>query len=199
MLKIIKGIAVASAVVAALLGGPAFAQGLGAPQVSNFGASVESTITRAANTTTYTAYTGWNNGTPTVFTFQNACRVQGGEVMIPSLDVWSSANPTTKLSGVVWLFSELPGTLVADDATFTIAAADFAHLTGSAQGIAFTLANATGNTGNTNSGINLSGTNYVATCSATSTTIYGMVEVTNAYVPASAEVLHVRLRTLGVN
>lgn len=164
-----------------------------------FAANPAASITRPANTTTYTANTGWNNGTPTFFSFTGACRVNGGQVLIPSINIRSSANPTLKLTGILWLFAGVPGTNVSDDATFTIASVDFAILTGNAQGFAFTLANSQANTGAANSAAALSGVTYQGKCASGSTTITGMVEVTNAYVPASAEVLTVDLNTIGAN
>jgi hypothetical protein len=45
----------------------------------------------------------------------------------------------------------------------------------------------------------LSGASYEAQCASGTTTITGMVQVTNAYVPANAEVLHIGLATVGAN
>lgn len=160
-------------------------------------------ITRTANTTPYTANTAWNNGTPTFFSFLLACRQNGGSVLIPQIDIWSSANPTTKLQGILWLFTGTPAN-IADNAAFNIAAStgnpptgDFSLVTGNMQGYAFTLANdqSTGS----NSAVSLAGTNYVAVCPSGSRTITGMVQVVNTYTPASGEVLTVRLNTLNVN
>ncbi|QPF81697.1 hypothetical protein IC762_17900 [Bradyrhizobium genosp. L] len=167
-----------------------------------FAAYSKATIARPNNTTTYTANTGWNNATSAAtgfFSLTTACRVNGGQVLIPRIDIWSSANPATKLTGVVWLFSAVPGTNVSDNATFTIAAADFANLTGSVQGFAFTLGNAQTNSGASNSGASLTGTTFQAQCASGTTTITGMVEVTNAYVPAANEVLTVGVATIGAN
>lgn len=166
-----------------------------------FAATPTASVTRPANTTTYTANTGWCNLTAacaTVFTFTSACRVNGEAVLIPEIDIWSSANQSTKLQGVLYLFSAAIGTVINDNATFTIAAADFANLTGNQQGFAFTLGNSQAS-GAANSGISLTGTTYHAQCFAGSTQIVGMVQVVNAYVPVSAEVLHVTLHTVGLN
>ena len=167
-------------------------------QVYSFASLSPASITRSANTTTYTANTGWNNGTPTFFSFTGACRGVGAEVLIPEIDIWSSANQATKLQGVLWLFAAVPGTNVSDDATFNIAAADFANLTGNQNGFAFTLASAQAS-GAANSGASLTGTTYHAQCASGTTTITGMVQVVNAYVPLNAEVLHVALHTVGIN
>jgi hypothetical protein len=159
-----------------------------------------SSVARPANTTTYTANTGWCHATSScssVFTFANACRANAGEIVISGIDIWSSNNPTVKLAGVLYIFNAALGTVIADDATFQIAASDFGNLTGSFIGIAFTLGSQQAS-GAANSGMSLAA-NMPARCAPGSTTLYGMVEVTNAYVPASGEVLAINLHTVGVN
>jgi hypothetical protein len=166
-----------------------------------FAATSMSSLTRSSNTTTYTPGTSWNNapsGATGYLTFSNACRVNGGQVVIPQIDIWSSANPTTKLGGVVYLFDAPIGTLVNDNVAFTIAPSDFANLTGNQEGVPFALFSTQANSAS-NSGVSLTGVNYRAQCAPGTTTIYGMVEVFNAYVPASGEVLHVTLHTVGAN
>ncbi len=151
------------------------------------------------NTGNYTANTGWNNsGASTFFTFTNACRVNGGAVLIPEIDIYSSANPTTKLQGILWLFSSSIGTVIADNATFNIAAADFPNVTGPMQGIAFTLGSSQAS-GAANSAAAIVGTAYEAKCAAGTTSIYGMVQVVNAYAKANGETLTIKLRTIGIN
>lgn len=170
-------------------------------QIFSFGALSNSAVTRVANTTTYTTNTGWctlTSSCVTTFSFANACRVNGGQVIIQEIDIWSSANPTLKLQGILWLFAGVPGTIISDDATFAIASADFANLTGNHAGHAFTLANNQASSA-ANSSASLTGTSFQAQCASGTTTISGMVQVVNAYVPASAEILNISLRTLGVN
>jgi len=159
-----------------------------------------SSVTRPANTTTYTPNTGWCHATSSctsVFVFANACRANGGEVIISGVDVWSSNNPSVKLAGVLYIFNATPGTIIGDDASFTVASSDFGNLTGQFNGIAFTLGSQQAS-GASNSGMSLAA-NMPARCAPGSTTLYGMVEVTNAYAPASAEVLSINLHTVGVN
>ena len=162
-------------------------------------------VTRPNNTTTYTANTGWSSATSACtsaacyFTFTNACAFPGEQVAVPEVDVWDSANQATALGGVLWLFNTLPATIINDDATFNIAAADFANLTaGSFNGIPFTLASAQAS-GAANAGISLNGSTLgsplVATCDA-SKAIYGMVQVVNAYVPLANEKLTIQIKTL---
>jgi hypothetical protein len=119
-------------------------------------------------------------------------------VVIPQIDIYSSANPTTKLQGLLWLFNATVANLISDDLTFNINAADYANLTGgSFGGIPFTLQNSQAS-GATNSGVSLTGINYFASCDA-SNNVYGLAQVVNAYAPASAEVLTIKLHSLGVN
>ena len=172
--------------------------GTGLVSTVSFGTISKASITRSATTTTYTANTGWNNGTPTFFSFTSACRANGAQVLVPQIDIWSSANPSLKLTGILWLFSAVPGTNVSDNANFNIAAADYANVTGRFDGIPFTLAGNQGS-GAANSGVSLTGTTYEMQCASAATTITGMVQVANAYIPANAEVLNVWLRVAGVN
>lgn len=165
---------------------------------TQYATTSSASITRPTNTTTYTTNTGWNNGTPTFFSFTAACSKNGGQILVPAIHIWSSNNPTTKLQGILWLFAGVPGTNVSDNATFNIAAADYALLTGTFAGFAFTLANNQAS-GAANSGADLVGTTYQAHCAGGSTTITGMVQVVNAYVPANAEVLSVVLDITGLN
>ena len=160
-----------------------------------------SSITRKANTTTYTAFTGWNATSATVFTFTSVGARNGQQIAIVGIDIWSSANPTLLLQGALWLFSVTPGTIIADDATFTIASGDFANLTGGCfgAGIPFTLVNNQAAAA-ANSGVSLTpGPSLIATLGGSSTSLFGMVEVINAYVPVSAEVLTINLHTVGLN
>ena len=162
-------------------------------------AVVSAAVTRSANTTTYTANTGWNNGTPTYFTFANACSAPGKIVIIPTIDIYSSVNQTLKLQGILWLFKAIPGTIISDNQNFTIASADYANLTANSNGgIPFTLA-ANQASGASNSGVSLTAQNLMAQCASGVAAIYGMVQVVNAYVPANAEVLTVRLSDAGIN
>jgi hypothetical protein len=167
--------------------------------IAPFSAYVKASMSRLANTTTYTTNTGWNSVTPTFFSFTAACRVNGGQVLIPQIDIFSSNNPTLPLSGTLWLFSGIPGTNISDNQTFAIASSDFSNLTGSYAGFPFSLTNSQGNGGASNSSTSLTGVTYHGSCASGTTTITGMVEVTNAYVPASGEILTVGIATVGTN
>jgi hypothetical protein len=166
-----------------------------------YGAVISADIVRPANAATYTANTGWANATSSAAytTFTGVCRTTGGVVLIPAVRVLDYANQTTKLTGVLWLFSVAPTTVIADNATFSIAAADLANIV--AQPIPFTVSTvanqAAGASGSAVAAV--AGTTYEAKCAGGDTNLYGMVQVTNAYVPVSAEKLSVALKIVGVN
>lgn len=169
----------------------------GTVNILTFGNYVTDSITQVAGVT-FTLNTAWNNtATQKFFTLAGACRVNGGEVLIPQIDIWSTVNPTLKLTGILWLFAGVPSANIANNATFTLASADYA-ITLSKQGFPFTLGN-TQATGASNSGATISGVTYAGRCPTGSTTISGMVEVTNAYVSATGEVLNVGFTPVGVN
>lgn len=196
MRKLTRG--VAAFLTAAMLWVCAGVPALSQSATVAFSATRKASITRLANTTTYTVNTGWNSTVPSFFSFASVCRQPGSQILIVGIDIWSSANPATKLQGILWLFAAVPGTNVADNATFNIAAADFANLTGNQQGFAFALASPQA-AGAANSGASLTGTSYQAQCPPGTTTISGMVQVVNAYVPVSGEVLNVALHIVGLN
>ncbi len=168
---------------------------------SSFSAISSASVTRPANTTSYTSGSGvavaWNNSSPTYLTFSNVCRTAGGQVLIPQVDLSSTANPTVKLGGVLYLFAGTP-TAIADNVSFALSTTNFAKLTGSIHGIPFNLVNTQGSAA-PNSGVSMVNGSYHAQCAAGTTTIYGMVSVVGGYNPASGEVLTVTLHTLGTN
>lgn len=170
------------------------------PAGGGWSSIASATITRPANTTTYTANTAWADSTTSAAALEipAVCAVNGGRVLIPQVDVWLSTNPATKLQGIVWLFSEEPAAPIEDNATFNIPAADFANLTVNQQGLAFTLTS-TQASGAANSGITLAGTVYDGACGAATTSMFAQIQVVNAYVPGSEAVLHVTLHALGTN
>jgi hypothetical protein len=166
-----------------------------------------SSMARPANTTTYTANTGWcllASACISYFTFAQACPRDAQRVQVYDVEIWSSANPTVKLAGVLWLFNKPPATIISDDATFNIASADFANITGRAMGIPFALLNSQAS-GAANSSVSLTGATpgfygpIGVQCAQGATSLYGMVQVVNAYVPASAEVLTINIFTQAVN
>jgi hypothetical protein len=164
-------------------------------------------MTRPANTTTYTANTGWCSTTSactTYFTFPAMCPRAAARVAIYDVEIWSSANPTTKLQGNLWLFDAPPATVIADNAAFAIASADFAHIVGRSEGIQFALGNSQASAAG-NSSMALAGATagffgpIAAQCGQATTSFYGMVQVVNTYSPASAETLTINVFTQATN
>jgi hypothetical protein len=182
-----------------IAGNPFFFGGTVQANLTTFAAAPVATLQRSANTTTYTVNTAWNNSAaPAFFTFANACSGNGKQVLVPQIDIWSTANPALKLQGVLWLFSGVPTTNIVDNGNCVIAPADYDNLTGPSNGIVFALANSQAAAA-TNSGVSLVGNTYQMQCDPNSTSITGMVQVTLGYVPASGETLKIRLRTAGLN
>lgn len=161
---------------------------------------ISATITRPNNTTTYTANTAWADATSgaTAVSIAGICRSTGGQILVPEIDIYSSANQTTKLQGVLWLFTTTVGTPVNDNATFNIAAADYANLTGNVQGFPFTMVSNQAS-GAANAGISLTGTAYHAACAGGSQNMRAMVQVVNAYVPLANEILTMKIHALAAN
>lgn len=171
----------------------------GSIKSAGWSAIISSTITRPANTTVYTANTGWANAVASAVatTFTAACDRNGQQILIPQIDIQVSAAPATKLQGILWLFSAAP-TAINDNAAFTLVSADNLALTGNMQGFPFTLTSVQSGAA-THSGISLVGITYHAQCLTGDTTIRGMVQVVNAYTPTSGEIMTIKLHALGAN
>lgn len=157
-------------------------------------------LTRPANTTTYTANTGLANATSgaTYLTFSTICRANGKVVLIPHVHVVDYANQTTKLSGVLYLFNAPPASPINDNATFSITSADMAVKVAT---IPFTVSQVTNQAAGASGSAeaNVVGTTYEVGCGASTTSLYAMVQVTNAYVPVSAEQYTFTLKAIGAN
>lgn len=165
-----------------------------------YGPLVSATITRPANTTQYTALTAFANATSaaTFTTFANVCMTSGGQALDADIVFLDSANQTTKLSGILFLFSVAPGTALNDNATFSIASADAAHLVAQIPFSASTVTNQ-GSGASGSAMAEVQGQTYQFNCAPGATSLYGMVEVVNTYTPISGEVLTVMLKPLGAN
>jgi len=167
------------------------------------------TIIRPANTTTYTANTAWNTSATSALCVPVpilGCARPGvaNGCLIQQIDIFSSANQSTKLNGILWLFNQPPVTPIGDNATFTLSAADFANVTGNMQGFAFTMTNTQAAAAG-NAGISLTGVTFHAqtfqptTPNPASGALYCAVQVVNAYVPVSGEALTITLHTLDLD
>lgn len=165
--------------------------------VSPYAATLTTTVTRPADTNIYAVNDCWSDSTsaPTAggFTFTAAGRVSGGAGVIASATIVSSIDPATLLQGEIWIFDSAP-TAVNDNAAFALSDADALKLVGV---IPFTLAS-TQNGSGTNSFYHIGGLGIGYACVG-SANLRFLVKVKNAYTPASAEALTVRLGVVGSN
>lgn len=140
--------------------------------------------TRPADTTAYAIGDALANSTsaPTALTFTVAASGKGG--MVTDLIVTSSPAPGTPLQGQLWLFDTAP-TAVNDNAAFTVSDAEVLTLVAI---IPFTLL-AIG----ANSQVHVQNL-AIGFTTVAATTLRGLVRVTNAYTPASGEVVTFRLK-----
>lgn len=144
--------------------------------------------TRPADTTAYASGDCLSNSTsaPTAggltFTVASA-NGKGG--LITDLLVTSSNAPGTPLQGELWLFDTAP-TAVNDNAAFTVSDSEILTLVAK---VPFALTTIGANSQAHVQGLNIGYTTVSAT------TLRGLVMVTNAYTPASGEVVSFRLKT----
>lgn len=150
----------------------------------------KASIIRPGNTTVYTPNTAWAASPATTggITFANAARLAAKSGYVTDLFVFTSAAPGTMLQAELWLFDQAV-TAVADNAAFTVSAADMDKCVGV---IPFTLV-AVGGGGH--SFAHVRGLNIGFTTSG-APDLRGLVKVTNAYAPASGEKLSFRLKSM---
>lgn len=157
-------------------------------------------ITRQANATAYTVNSAWSDSStaPTAggFTLTNAGGISGGSGIITDLSIVSSNDPATLLQGELWIFDSAT-TAINDLAAFSVSSTDIKKLVGV---VPFTLASAGTASGGATKGsaVNIQNLNLGFTCVGTASLRY-LVNVKNAYTPASAEVLTVRAKSLRAN
>lgn len=158
-----------------------------------FPVSVQTDITRPADTAVYAANDALSNSTtvPTAggFTFTGAARKSGGSVLITDMIVTSSNDPATPLQGEVFIFNTAV-TAINDNAAFVVSDAEIKTLVAR---IPFALEDV----GN-NDMYHAQNLNIVATASG-SADLRFLVRVKNAYTPASAEVITVILKGVQLN
>jgi hypothetical protein len=145
-------------------------------------------ITRPSDTNAYAANDVWSDSTsaPTAggFTLTGAARKSGGSGIITDAIITTSADAGTLLQGEIWVF-DTAVTAVNDNAAFAVSDSEIKTYVCK---IAFTLEDA-GNNG----AAHVAGLNYGFTTVGSANLRY-LVKVKNAYTPASAEVLTVRLK-----
>lgn len=165
--------------------------------IGKAGTTVTATVTRPADTTTYTANDAWSDSTsaPTVggFSLAGSARVAPATGIITDMIIVSSADPATTLQGEIWLF-ESAVTAINDNAAFALSDGDAVKLVGV---VPFTLLTTTAGSG-TNSYANIQNLSLGFT-TASSADLRFLVKVKNAYVPVSGEVLTIRAKIVQVN
>lgn len=150
-------------------------------------------ITRPSDTTAYTANDALSDSTtaPTSggFTFTSAARVSGGSGIITDCIVTSSNDPGTVLVGEIIIF-DTSVTNINDNSAFAVSDSEIKTLVGI---IPFTLADVGNNDAGWTSNLNMG-----FTCVG-SANLRFLVRVKNAYTPASAEVLTVRVKIMQID
>lgn len=139
-------------------------------------------VTRPADTTAYAVDDALSNSTsaPTTggFTFANAAAFSGGGGIITDAIITTSADPTTKLQGEIWLFDRAV-TNINDNTAFAVTDAEIKTCIGK---IPFTFEDAGNNGFYHATNLNIS---FLCNGSAD---LRFLVRVKNAYTPVSAEV-----------
>lgn len=147
-------------------------------------------VTRPADTTAYAVGDAISNSTtaPTSggFTLTGAARKSGGSGIITDVIVTSSNDPTTRLSGEVFLFSQSV-TNINDNAAFGVSDAEIKTCVGV---VPFSLFDS----GNNNMA-HLTGLNILFTCVG-SADLRFLLRARNAYTPQSSEVITVVVKIL---
>jgi hypothetical protein len=150
-------------------------------------------VTRPANTTAYSANSYWANSTsaPTSggFTFTSAGVNSGGSGIISDILILSSVVPATLLQGELHIFDQAV-TAGNDAAAWSLSDTDALNRIGV---VPFSLLADTNN-----SYMHAQNLNIGFTCVGTANLRF-LVKVTNAYTPASAEVLTFRLKARAAN
>lgn len=144
--------------------------------------------TRPSDTTTYAVGDALAESTsaPTALEFANAARVSGGSGEITGLVVVTSTAAATALAGELWVFAGASApTATNDNAAFNPSDSD-------ALNVVAVIPFSVGSAGSSNRVYDVGPLACPYVCNATS--LWGLVKVTNAYVPASAEVVTFGLR-----
>jgi hypothetical protein len=155
----------------------------------SLGGTVQTDITRPADTNAYAANDNFSDSTsaPTSggFTLTNCVRKSGGSAVLT--DMWiCSSNPAGGLQGEIWLF-ETSVTNINDNAAFAISDSEIKTVVAK---IPFTLVADTNN-----AGVHVQNINCFVTASGSRNLRY-LVKVKAAYTPISAEVLTVKAKFL---
>lgn len=158
-----------------------------------FPVSVQTDITRPADTTAYAVNDALSDSTsaPTSggFTLSNICRKSGGSVWLTDMIVTSSNDPATPLQGEIFLFNTSV-TAINDNAAFTVTDTEIKTCVGR---VSFALEDV-----GSNDFFHAQNLNILATASG-SANLRFLVRVKNAYTPANAEVITVKFAGIQVD
>lgn len=145
------------------------------------------TCVRESNTTQYAENDVWSNDdtAPSAYLFEEVAGLNG---TLTDLVIVSNIDPATTLQGELWFFDDST-TLVNDNAAFSLSDADALKLVGV---VPFTLVTSVAGSG-TNSLAHVYDIGMQFDCTGKSG-LYLMIKVKNAYTPASAETLTIRLK-----
>lgn len=152
-------------------------------------------FTRPANTTTYAAGQVVANATSaaSVLTFTNCGLANGGVGFINSITITDIAVQTLKPAFQLWLFNTAPTTTINDAQTWNPSATELN--TYNVPGFPVLVSNpAYGSS--TGGNLTISGLNIPFKCGGSTTSLYGVLVILNAYVPVSSEAIQV---TLGIS
>lgn len=153
---------------------------------------LSATFTRPADTNTYAANDCISNSTsaPVALTFANAALTTGHGGVVLGATIIDEANQTLPLSATLHLFSAIP-TSTNDNAALALSTADLANYLGS---VKFTTASITNAASGASGSIALTGAlqnPLPYKCAATS--LFGVLQANNSYLPISGEVFIVIL------
>jgi hypothetical protein len=153
---------------------------------------VAASFTRPANTTAYTTRKAVSNSTtsPTVLTFANAARANGGSGYISAAFVQTSQ---TTMTGQLrlHLFKVAP-TAINDGSAYTLLNTNNANRIGYIDFTSF-VSGDTGSDTAQSAGAMPAGGGLPYICDAAGTSIFGLFETTNGFTPANAQTFRVQL------
>lgn len=157
-----------------------------------FTVNVEASYTRPADTTTYTAGDVVCNSTssPVVLTFAGMARGNGLGGIIQNARIIFDQAPTLKLDSELYLFDTSP-TIQNDNAAWAPSTSDLGKCIAM-----IPFAAGSFRTGGANGLIDVQNLSIAFQCAAASSSLFGILVARNAYVPASAAVLKVRLTVI---
>lgn len=158
-----------------------------------FPVTVQTSVTRPADTAVYTAADTISNSTsaPTSggFTLTSAARKSGGSGIITDITVCSDNAPATRLAGEIFLFNQAV-TNINDNAAWAVSDTEIKTCVGV---VPFSLFN-TGNNGFAH----IIGLNMMFTCVGTANLRF-LLRARNAYTPASGEVITITAKIIQID